>query len=323
MEKPTRILFFGTPEFAAHGLAALLASDQFCVAAVVTQPDRPAGRGGGLRESAVKVLATRHHIPVLQPEQIRRDEPAFLAAAAAHGPFDLGVVIAFGQILPVATLALPQQGSINVHASLLPRWRGAAPIQRALLAGDPETGVCLMQMDAGLDTGPVFSRRQVPIADTDTTGTLHDKLAAASGKLLVQDLPKIAAGEMVATVQPEEGITYAKKIKDVESEIDWGMSSVEIARIIRGFNPFPGAYTSLNGKRLKIFAAESLPDRQVATAAVGELSREDGALHVQCGTGRLKLLEVQPEGKKRMLAGAFGNGLAGLPVMLSKATVAQ
>ncbi len=310
-EQPTRIIFFGTPEFAAIGLRALAANPAMQVGLVVTQPDKPAGRGGKLMMSPVKILANELGIPVLQPPRIRKIEADFLREVAQHGMFDVGVVIAFGQILPEQTLAIGTCGSVNVHASLLPRWRGAAPIHRAMLAGDAETGICLMKMDAGLDTGAVYSRAVVAIEATDTLGSLHDKLARQGAALLERDLGAIARGALPAEPQPEAGVTYADKVTSADSVIAWTAPASYIARQVRAFNPFPGAFTSCQGKRLKIFAAQALkhaPD-QSANTTPGTVLRKDGkSLEVACGEGVLSIAEVQLEGKSRMPVDAFLRG---------------
>lgn len=304
------MIFFGTPDFAVFGLEALLTMPDVQVRLAVTQPDKPAGRGGKIQQSPVKRLAESRSIPVLQPRSLRKELPAFLEQAAPHGPFDLGVVIAFGQILPQAVLDMPRRGCVNSHASLLPRWRGAAPIHRALMSGDAETGVCLMKMDAGLDTGPVYSREAVPIGPQDNLLSLHDRLGRLGGELLRRDLAAIAAGEVQAETQPEEGVTYAAKVLAAEAKIDWQRDALEISRAIRALSPQPGAYTMLRGERMKILAAEprtrrsSAPDR-----GPGAISFLDSrGVEVQCGSDVLALLEVQLEGRKRMPVADFLRG---------------
>lgn len=310
MNDPIRILFFGTPDFAAVGLETLLDMPGATVAAVITQPDRPAGRGSKLQASPVKILASKRGVPVIQPERMKKHEADFLAAAAPFGPFDIGVVIAFGQILPQAVLDLPRRGCLNVHGSLLPRWRGAAPIQRALIAGDAETGVGLMQMEAGLDTGPVFSETRITIARDETFKSLHDKLAAAGAALLRRDLADIAAGGRTAAPQSESGVTYAHKITAADQLIDWTRSAAAVDALIRGFDPVPGAYTFLDGRRLKLFQPRIVP--APPGAAPGAAAAHDGSLIITCGRDAIAPAEVQPEGKKRMPTADWlrGAGLA-------------
>jgi len=296
------IIFFGTPEFAVPSLEALLALPHCRVRLVVTQPDKPAGRGNKLRCSNIKQVALQHALPVLQPDNIRRAEDDFLAAAGRYGPFDIGVVVAFGQILPVAVLALPRHGCINVHASLLPRWRGAAPIQRAIWHGDSETGVCLMQMDAGLDSGPLLACAKVPINEAITFGELHDELATLGANLLKENIIPLVEGKLTPVPQAKEGLTYANKISAQETLIDWSPAAVQIARQVRALSPFPGAYCLFNGQRLRIFRAQpkSLigPESGLAPGTVSTVDKD--RLEVKCGSGVLALTEVQLEGRKRL-----------------------
>ena len=311
-----RILFFGTPAFAAIGLQALIQSGACEVAAVVTQPDRPAGRGKSLQKSPVKELAELQRIPILQPENIRRSETAFLEAAAELGPFDLGVVIAFGQILPASVLALPLRNCINVHASLLPRWRGAAPIQRAILAGDTETGVGLMRVEAGLDTGPVYSETRVKIDPADTFETLHDALAKAGAALLVKHLSAIARGELRPTPQSGTGITQAAKLSNAESRIIWSAPALEVDRLVRALSPVPGAFTCLSGKRIKVFRGAPEMDREQPVPPGTIIECSSDTLQVQCGLGSFRLVELQLEGKKRLAVKEF---LRGFPLSINMA----
>ena len=301
MTEPLRIVFAGTPEFAAEHLKALLASP-YDIVAVYTQPDRPAGRGQKLMPSPVKQLALEHNIPVLQPPTLRNaDAQAELAALKP----DLLVVVAYGLILPQAVLDIPRLGCINSHASLLPRWRGAAPLQRALLAGDRESGVCIMQMEAGLDTGPILLQEAVIIDASETTASLHDKLAHCGAELIVRALARLP---LPAVPQPSAGITYAHKIDKAEASIDWQQSATHIDRQIRAFNPFPGAQTTLAGQRLKLWQARP-------HAGQGEPGRilaiERDAIIVACGEGALALSELQKAGGKRLPAREF---LAGHPL---------
>jgi len=305
--QPLTVLFFGTPGFAAYGLKQLIASPDYQVKCVVTQPDRPSGRGARVQPPPVKELAQANSIHVLQPQSIKQNKQDFLAELKALGPFDIGVVIAFGQILPLDVLSCPLHGCVNVHASLLPRWRGAAPIQRAIMSGDRETGVCLMKMDEGLDTGPVYSSTSVPIKNTDTFGTLHDKMQEAGGELLKNDLKLIARGEISAQTQADVGVTYAKKITKDESRIDWSKSAGEVMRLIRGLSPAPGAYTELDGKRIKIlWAEEKAAGLESAVEKAGSIVMLDkNLLEIQCGSGVISVKEVQSQGKKKMPVSDF------------------
>jgi methionyl-tRNA formyltransferase len=308
---PLSVVFFGTPEFAADCLRALLEDNRFAVRLVVTQPDRPAGRGNKLTPAAVKVLATERHIPVIQPGRIRKSLPEFLTALSEEGPFDVGVVVAFGQILPQEVLDTPRAGCVNVHASLLPRWRGAAPIHRAIMSGDVETGVGLMKMEAGLDTGPVYVSQRVPISSSSTTGTLAEELSRVGGELLREHLVAVAEGKLSPTPQLEAGVTYAEKISNEEAQISWSAPAAAIERLIRALNPGPGAFTFLNGQRLKIFAARAHPENDAPQqpGAVTVVAKEQ--IRVACGMGSLELTEVQPAGKRRMGIAEFlrGNSL--------------
>lgn len=298
---PHSIVFYGTPDFAAICLRALLQDARFQVKAVVTQPDKAAGRGAKLSSPPVKVLAAQHAIRVFQPNRLKKESVALIESLNCLGPFDLGVVVAFGQIIPQTLLDLPKHGCVNVHASLLPRWRGAAPIQRALLAGDRQTGVCLMQMEAGLDCGPVYSRQQVEIGAQDNFGILHDSLAQLGADLLTRDAEKIINGEIKAGSQSEDGLTYAHKIDPAETKIDWRKSALEIERQVRAFSPYPGAYTMLEGKRLKILAAQRKACRIEGPLHPGKVHYVDRlTLELECAAEVLSLQEVQLEGKKRL-----------------------
>lgn len=296
-----KLIFAGTPEFAAQALQAIIAAGHE-VALVLTQPDRPAGRGMMLQPSPVKKLALEHGIEVFQPLTLKDAEAQ--AKVAAIGA-EVMVVAAYGLILPQAVLDLPRFGCINIHASLLPRWRGAAPIQRALLAGDPETGVCIMQMEAGLDTGPVLLRGAFPIDAEDTTATLHDRLAALGGSLIVDALGLLP---LPAAPQPVEGITYAHKIEKAEALIDWRKSAVELDRHIRAFNPFPGAQALLGGQTVKLWRAQPVAARGTSGQVLGA---DRSALVVACGEGALAITELQKAGGKRLPVQQF---LAGNPL---------
>jgi methionyl-tRNA formyltransferase len=302
-----RVLFFGTPTFAVPSLEALAHTAGVQIAAVITQPDRPAGRGAKIQAPPVKEAAIARGIPVLQPTSVRKEFQELREQLEQYGPYDVGVVIAFGQILPRAMLDYPRAGCINVHASLLPRWRGAAPIQRALLAGDKETGVCLMRMEEGLDTGGVFSHSSTPISEEDTFGSLHDRLSQLGATLLAQDINKIVSGEISSTPQPDEGVTYASKISSTEGELNWSLSAYEIGLVIRGMSPFPGAATRLAGKRLKILFGH--PSRTEIHGRPGEVLAAHGdRLEIACGKGAFVISELQLEGKRRMSASEFLRG---------------
>ena len=290
-----KLVFAGTPEFAAKSLEALLRAGHE-VALVLTRPDRPAGRGLKPRRSAVKQLALERGLTLLQPSRL--DDPATLAAIAAARPAAL-VVAAYGLILPPALLALPPRGALNVHASLLPRWRGAAPIQRALLAGDRTTGITIMQMDAGLDTGPILLQDAVAIAPDDTAGSLHDQLAALGARLLVRAL------EVPPTPVAQDGnaATYATRIAKGEAEINWRDTAAEIERRIRAFDPVPGAQTRHEGVVLKLWRAGI--ERGVHAAPGTVCAAEPAGIVVACGSDALRITELQRAGGKRLTARAF------------------
>ncbi len=301
-----RVAFAGTPEFAAVALQALLAAG-FEVPLVLTQPDRPAGRGMKLQASPVKQVAQQHGIPVSQPLSLRLDGKHPAEAAAGREALlaarpDLLVVAAYGLILPQWVLDLPRLGCLNIHASLLPRWRGAAPIHRAIEAGDAETGITIMQMDAGLDTGDMLLVERLPIAADDTTATLHDKLAALGGRLMVEALELAACGGFHPERQPEAGVCYAHKIEKAESDIDWTLPAAAIERRLRAFDPFPGGLSHLDGEALKIWKAQLAP----GAGRPGEVLAADASgLLVACGEGALRLTELQRAGGKRLTAAAF------------------
>lgn len=293
-----KLIFAGTPAFAAVALAALLDAGHE-VALVLTQPDRPAGRGMALQASPVKQLALARGIPVFQPLTLK--EAAAQEVVRAVGA-ELMVVAAYGLILPQAVLDMPRLGCLNIHASLLPRWRGAAPIQRAILAGDTETGVCIMQMEAGLDTGPVLLSEALPIAADDTAATLHDTLAALGGHLIVAALARLP---LPAAAQPETGVTYAAKIEKAESAIDWARPAAEIDRHIRAFNPFPGAAARLDGVGVKIWRAAPVS----GSGTPGEvLSADREGIVIACGEQALRVSELQKAGGKRLSAAQFLSG---------------
>ncbi len=291
MSQPLRIVFAGTPEFAAVHLQALLDAGLAPVA-VYTQPDRPAGRGQKLMASPVKQLAVAHGIPVLQPATLR--DPAAQAELAALQP-DLLVVVAYGLILPQAVLDIPRLGCINSHASLLPRWRGAAPIQRAVQAGDAESGVTVMRMEAGLDTGPMLLKVRTPIAADDTGGSLHDRLAALGAAAVVAAIPQLAAGTLAGEVQDDALANYAHKLNKDEARLDWSRPAAELERLVRAFNPWPVCHSSLGEAALKVYAAE-LGEGQGAPGTILAASRD--GLTVACGSGALRLTRLQLPGGK-------------------------
>ena len=308
MSDRLRLVFAGTPDFAVPGLEAVLASGHELLA-VYTQPDRPAGRGRQLAASPVKQRALAAGIEVRQPETLRdADAQAQLAALAP----DLMIVIAYGLILPKKVLAIPRHGCWNIHASLLPRWRGAAPIQRALLAGDTQTGVCLMQMEAGLDTGPVLLQSATAIADTDTGQSLHDRLAVLGAQLLADGLAQVAAGTLpVPQPQPDDGVTYAHKLEKSESLLDWSQPAAELDRRIRAFEPWPGTQGDLAGERVRVWQARALSQTHSATPGTLLRAGRDG-IDVACGDGVLRILGVQRAGGRRIDVAAYLNGRPGL-----------
>ncbi len=300
-----RIGFAGTPAFAAAVLGSLRDAG-FALALVLTQPDRPRGRGLNVVPSPVKRVALDEGVPVYEPAKLA---PEAVRAPLLANPLDVLVVAAYGLILPAAVLAWPRYGCINVHASLLPRWRGAAPIQRALLAGDVETGVTLMQMDAGLDTGPILDAVRVPIGPRDTAGTLEHKLAAQGAGCLIAHLRRLAAGSAAPPVaQPAEGVTYAAKIRKAEADIDWSASAADVDRQVRAFDPVPGASTLLAGERVKLWRAHPVPLVAPGMTPGTLLATAGDAIVVACGDGALGIAELQPAGGRRMSAAAFVAG---------------
>lgn len=296
-----KIIFAGTPDFAASALQALIDAGHQ-IALVLTQPDRPSGRGMKLTASAVKEVAVANQIPVYQPEKLRTaEQQAPLQGIDA----DVMVVAAYGIILPQAVLDLPRLGCLNIHASLLPRWRGAAPIQRAILAGDTETGITIMQMDAGLDTGDMLSIHRTAIEATDNATSLHDKLAAQGAQAIVDALAELPQLQAKRQIQPEKGVTYAEKLKKEEAQINWLQSAEQLDRMIRAFNPFPSAQTSWQGVAVKIWQAR-VCDVQGQAGQI--LALEKDAIVVACGTGALRITELQKAGGKRLGAQAFLSG---------------
>lgn len=304
-----RIVFAGTPEFAVASLRA--AARHHEVVAVYTQPDRPAGRGRGLAPSPVKLEAIARGIPVLQPESLK-DEAAQQQLRDLQP--DLMVVVAYGLILPKAVLAIPTHGCWNVHASLLPRWRGAAPIQRAIQTGDAETGVCLMQMEAGLDTGPVLLRQHTPIQPGELGGQLHDRLAEMGAQVLADGLGLLRAGlKPIAQPQPEAGVTYAHKLDKAEARLDWSADAVALERTVRAFNPWPIAEASLAGERVRIHGAVALADNQGQAPGTLLAAGREG-IDIACGQGALRLRVLQREGGKAITAADYLNARRDLVV---------
>jgi len=310
-QEPRRsLIFMGTPPLAATVLEALLAEPAWNISAVVTQPDQPKGRDLKLQPSAVKELALRKNLPVLQPQRAR--EESFIEQVRALAP-DLIVVAAYGQILPQALLDVPRHGCLNVHTSLLPKYRGAAPIQWAILNGDAETGVTIMKMDAGLDTGAIVTEARTAIAAEDNAQTLHDRLGQLGGALLVRTIPDFVTGKIIPQPQPAEGSSYARKIKKEDGRLDWSQPARVLWNRVRGLTPWPGTFSFLQTDGLplllKIWRAEMVADAQGTPGEI--LSANRDGLTVACGEGALRLLELQREGGKRLGAAQF---LAGHPL---------
>jgi methionyl-tRNA formyltransferase len=299
---PLDLVFMGTPEFAATILAALIDAGHR-VAAVYTQPPRPAGRGHRPQPSPVAMLAERHGITVRCPVTLRSPEAQAEFAAI---PAEAAVVAAYGLILPAPVLAAPRHGCLNVHASLLPRWRGAAPIQRALLAGDSETGITIMQMDEGLDTGPILLQQAMPIGPHTTSGELSERLAALGARLILDALDRLARGTLAGRPQPEAGVTYAAKLHRTEARLDWRLPASDLERQVRAFDPWPGAWFERRGERIRVLAAEA--EARVAGAPPGTVL--DTQLSVACGTGVLRPLRLQRQGRGALDAAAFLRGFA-------------
>ncbi len=309
----TRIIFMGTPELAGVSLSALLRVPEFQIVAVVTQPDQPKGRGLKLQPSPVKEIALRENLPVLQPARAR-DEP-FLQQLRELQP-DLIAVAAYGQILPQTILDLPRFGCLNVHTSLLPKYRGASPIQRAVLNGDPESGVTIMKMDAGMDTGDMLAQEKTPILPEDNSQTLHDRLAQIGASLLVKTIPDYVAGKIQPRPQPVEGVSHAAKIKKSDGQIDWTQPAPAVWNRVRGMTPWPGAFTFLPGQPqptlLKIWSAEVAPP----SGAPGEiLGADKNGIVVGCGSGSLRIFVLQREGGRQLTAQEF---LAGHPLTVGQ-----
>ena len=300
-----RVIFAGTPDFAASALAAVIEAGHE-ILVVLTQPDRPKGRGMKLTPSPVKTLALQHELPVWQPENLK---DVAIQQQLRDLQADVMVVAAYGLLLPAVVLDIPQYGCLNIHASLLPRWRGAAPIQRAIEAGDAESGVCIMQMDVGLDTGDVLLSRSTPITEVTTAAQLHDDLAVIGAQAIVEALAKLP--ELTAIPQPEAGVTYAQKLSKADAEIDWALGAKQIHAKIRALNPVPGAWSSLNEQVIKIWASKVLEQR--SDAAIGSIVAADKqGIAVQTGAGVILITELQASGSKRMAAAAFVAGHADL-----------
>jgi len=293
------ILFAGTPDFAQVSLQALV-DGGYAPAAVLTQPDRRAGRGKRMTASPVKSYAQSVDVDVWQPETLRNSH--VVADIAALKP-ELIVVAAYGLILPQTVLDIPIRGCVNVHASLLPRWRGAAPIQQAILNGDEETGICLMQMEAGLDTGPVYARSATPVGDDETAGELHDRLARMGGELLVSHMEALLQGSIEPVPQNDANVTYAAKIKKEDAAIRWSTDAMEITRQIRAYNPVPGAYFEFNGESIKCWQGELLADLEGHSGQV--ISAGKAGIEVACGRGGIRLTEVQRPGRRRISGSEF------------------
>lgn len=299
-----RVIFMGTPDFSVGILSGLVkAGHEVCL--VVTQPDKPKGRGNALQFPPVKEEALALGLEVFQPKRVREAEQ--IAHLREKEP-EIIVVAAFGQILPKELLELPRYGCINVHASLLPKYRGASPIQWAVLDGEKESGVTIMQMDEGLDTGAILAQKKIPLAPDETAGTLFDKLSALGTSLLIETLPRIEGGTIIPTPQEDTKSTHTAKIEKGMGKIDWSRSAEELERWVRGLSPWPSAYTFLNGKTLKVWRAEVSSEAGALPAVPGAVLAEKDALLVRTGDGILKITELQLEGKKRMEAGTFLRG---------------
>ncbi|KAA6041597.1 MULTISPECIES: methionyl-tRNA formyltransferase [Pantoea] len=296
MSAPLKIIFAGTPDFAARHLDALLASEHQ-VTGVFTQPDRPAGRGNKLTPGPVKVLAQTHGIPVFQPKSLRPEENQQLVADLQA---DIMVVVAYGLILPQAVLSMPRLGCVNVHGSLLPRWRGAAPIQRALWAGDSETGVTIMQMDAGLDTGNMLLKLNCPIGPDDTSASLYDRLAELGPQGLLQTLTMLATNRAQPEVQDNALATYAEKLSKEEARLDWSLPAAQLERCIRAFNPWPVSYFLIDDQPVKVWQATVLPHQDKQPGEI--LHADKQGIQIATADGVLNLLSLQPAGKKPMSA---------------------
>lgn len=294
-----RLIFAGTPDFALESLKAMVGAG-FLPVAVLTQPDRPAGRGKKLSASPVKKFALACDIPVLQPVTLK--DPEIVAKIAALKA-DLMVVAAYGLLLPQAVLDVPKLGCVNVHASLLPRWRGASPIQHAILCGDRQSGVCLMQMEAGLDSGPVYASATVDIGAEETAGSLHDRLAELGGELLAARLDEILAGRLEPVAQDENSVTYAGKIRRQDAAIDWRRKATDIVLAIRAYNPVPGAWFTLDGEDIKCWQAAVLEETEGPAGVILDAGRD--GVDIACGEAAVRLVEVQRPGRRRVSGAEF------------------
>ena len=300
--KDLKVIFAGTPEFAAKHLVALI-EQKYNVVACYTQPDRPSGRGKKLQPSAVKQVALEHNIPVCQPLSLKSDEAL---AELAKWDADLMIVVAYGLLLPKAALDTPKFGCINVHGSILPKWRGAAPIQRSVLSGDKETGVTIMQMDVGLDTGDMLLIRTCDITEQDTSGSIYSKLEEIGPGALLETVEQIAAGTVKAEKQNDELATYAHKLTKQEAQIDWTLTAEQIAQNVRGYQPWPVAYADIQGNTVKIWQVEVSEESNKPAGEV--ISANKTGIVVATGKGSIKIIQLQPPGKKAMLAADFLNG---------------
>jgi methionyl-tRNA formyltransferase len=315
MTTPLRIVYAGTPEFAVPALASLCRS-RHEVVAVYTQPDRPAGRGRLLTGSPVKACALAHGVPVKQPVNFR--DAQVVEQLCGYAP-DVMVVAAYGLLLPQAVLDIPRFGCINIHGSLLPRWRGAAPIQRAILAGDAETGVTIMRMEPGLDTGPMLRKQAFPIEARDTAASVHDRMAALGAQLLLDSLIDLPEALSHAQTQPEAGVTYAKKLSKEEARLDWSQPELQLHRQVRAFNPWPIAETLLHGEQLRVWQADAVATPHSSPPGT-VLDASAAGICVACGSGVLKLTQVQQAGRKAMLAVDFIKSHSLTGVLLGAAT---
>ena len=298
------IVFAGTPEFARESLRALIEAGNV-PALVLTQPDRPAGRGKKLAPSPVKQLALEHELPLLQPQNLR--DAAIKDDLRRFQP-DIIIVAAYGILFPQDVLDIPVCGCLNVHASILPRWRGAAPIQSAILAGDPTTGISLMRMEAGLDSGPVYASRSLVIGERETAGELQQRLAVLGGEMLNAELADILAGERLPTSQDEGAVTYAAKVRSSDAAIDWQQSAEHLARLVRAYNPAPGAYFDFHGERIKCWVAEALSAGQSTAGEIVGAGRD--GIDIACADGTLRMLQLQRPGRNRISAREFAEQLA-------------
>lgn len=315
-----KVIFAGTPTFAADALGALIETNHQIVA-VLTQPDRPAGRGMKFIASPVKLLAQQHHLTVMQPQTLKNSE---IQMQLQQLQADIMVVAAYGLILPQAVLDIPRLGCLNIHASLLPRWRGAAPIQRAILAGDKETGITIMQMDAGLDTGDMLLKESLLINIDETAASLHDKLSALGARSITKVLELLPQGQLMAVKQNDNDACYAAKINKNEAAIDWHQAAVHIDRVIRAFNPSPGAFTQYQDWKLKIWQARIVADKSIGTAKAGEIVAADrSGITVACGEGALQITVVQKPGGKKLSVVDFLTGNPLRPGEVFDATTAS